>query len=61
MELTKQENVLQSIYNNIKQGVCLHELIYKKDKPVDYKIIETNTAYEKILGISSYKAKGSLG
>jgi PAS domain S-box-containing protein len=60
-EKNKCNKVLLSIYNNIKQGVCLHELVYKKNKPVDYKIIATNPAYEKILGISSDKAKGSLG
>ena len=57
----KKENVFKSIYNNIEQGICLHKVIYKNNKAVDYKIIETNLAFEKMLGISREKAIGSLG
>jgi PAS domain S-box-containing protein len=55
------KKIVESIYNNIDQGVCLHKVIYDGDKPVDYQIIEANLAYEKILGIPLEKAKNSLG
>jgi PAS domain S-box-containing protein len=59
-KLKKRNKVLESVYNNIKQGVCIHKIIYDNNKPVDYKILEANTAYEKILGISLQKVIGSL-
>ncbi|WP_160143038.1 HD domain-containing phosphohydrolase [Halanaerobium hydrogeniformans] len=61
IDKNKKNEVFQLIHNNIKQGVCLHKLIYKDDKAVDYKIMNANPAYEKILGIPLKKAKGSLG
>ena len=51
----------KAIYNNIKQGIALHELIYEDNKAIDYKIIDVNPAYEDILGISFEEAVGSLG
>lgn len=51
---------LKAIYNNIKQGICLHEIIYDGDKAVDYKIIDVNNAYTNILNINAEKAINSL-
>ena len=50
----------KAIYNNIKQGIALHELVYEDDQAVDYKIIDVNPAYEDIIGISFEEAVGSL-
>ena len=50
----------KAIYNNIKQGIALHELVYKDDKVIDYRIIDVNPAYEDILGITFEDAVGSL-
>ena len=59
--LKKRNEILESIYNNIEQGVCLHKVIYENNQAVDYRIIDANLAYEEILDISVDKAKGSLG
>jgi HD-GYP domain-containing protein (c-di-GMP phosphodiesterase class II)/PAS domain-containing protein len=56
----KDIKLLESIYNNLEQGICHHEMIYKENKAIDYLIIDANPAYEKILGIPVEKAKGSL-
>nr|WP_308572464.1 PAS domain S-box protein [uncultured Methanobacterium sp.] len=36
----------------MNEGVAIHELIYDDNLPVDYKIIDVNPAFEKILGIN---------
>ncbi len=49
-----------TIFDNIEQGICLHEMIYEDNKAVDYRIIEANPAYEMITGIPLDKSKGIL-
>ena len=49
----------RSIYENIEQGICLHEVIYEENFPVDYRILEANPAYEKITGIPLEKTMGA--
>lgn len=57
----ERKKFIESIYNNIEQGISVHEIIYDDNNlPLDYKIIDTNQAYEKILGISSEEAVDSL-
>lgn len=61
-ELLEQKELIENIYNNIEQGLCLHEIIYNNDnEPIDYKILDVNKAYEELLDISKEKAVGSLG
>ena len=61
-ELLEKKELIENIYNNIEQGLCLHEIIYNNDnEPIDYKILDVNKAYEKLLNISKEKAIGSLG
>ena len=57
----RRNRILESIYNSIDQGVCLHEVIYEDGQAIDYKIIDANPAYEEKLNISVEQAKGSLG
>ncbi len=54
-------NRLNTIYENIQQGLCLHEIVYKNNTAVDYRILNANRAYTEILDISQEKAVGSLG
>ena len=54
------EEYCHTLLNNINQGVCLHEMIYKDGKPVDYRILEVNQSYARILNIPETKAQGSL-
>ncbi|MBM7555770.1 HD domain-containing phosphohydrolase [Halanaerobacter jeridensis] len=60
-DFKRRNKILESIYNSIDQGVCLHEVIYKDGQAVDYKIVDANPAYEEKLNISVEQAKGSLG
>ncbi|MCF8002312.1 MAG: hypothetical protein K9K76_10720, partial [Halanaerobiales bacterium] len=61
-ELLEKKELIENIYNNIEQGLCLHEIIYNNDnEPIDYKILDVNKAYEKLLNISKENAVGSLG
>ncbi|MFN2362855.1 MAG: diguanylate cyclase domain-containing protein, partial [Halarsenatibacteraceae bacterium] len=52
----EKENIYNLIYNNIKQGVALHKIIYENDRPVDYQLIEVNEAFVKLTGIPKEKA-----
>ena len=58
--LIYQNNVRETIYNNIEQGICLHEIVYQDKKAIDYRIIDANSAFEKILDVSLKEAKGIL-
>ena len=50
--IRNKRNRLDSLFNAMNEGVCLHEVIYDSDKkPVDYRIIDVNRAYEKITSI----------
>ena len=41
------------LFNTMTEGVCLHELIRSEQgKPIDYRIINVNPAYERITGLS---------
>lgn len=59
-----KENVLekhsQMVLNSIKQGVCLHEMLYQDGKPVDYRILGVNDPYSAILDIPKNKARNAL-
>ena len=51
-ELGESEARYRSLFSSMNEGVCLHELVYNESgKAVDYKIIDVNPAYEKIIGI----------
>lgn len=48
------EKKFSSLFTNMNEGVALHELIFDESgNPIDYKIIDTNRAFESQLGISS--------
>ncbi|MGA7720565.1 MAG: PAS domain S-box protein [Ignavibacteriaceae bacterium] len=50
-----------SLFTNMKEGVALHELVRdKNNNPVNYRIIDTNPQFEKILGISRIETSGKL-
>ena len=49
------------LYQNICEGVCVHEVIYDNEgNAVDYRILDTNPAYEHLTQISKDQAVGSL-
>lgn len=58
--LKEIEQKFRTLFENISEGVALHEIVYDGDKPVNYRIIDVNPAYKNIIGIDTYKAIGSL-
>ena len=61
-DLRASEARFHSLYNNMLEGVALHELIYDDTKHVvDYRIVDVNPKFESILGIKRDKIIGKLG
>ncbi len=59
--LRRSEHRFHSIFDNMAEGVALHELIFDKaGKPINYRIISCNPKYGPILGISPQKVLGNL-
>ena len=58
-EITESEEKFRSLYFSMSEGVCLHEMIYDESKkPLDYRIIDVNPAYESILGVKKDQVIG---
>jgi len=60
LERTRRREVekrFHDLFQNMKEGVCLHEVIYDEaGKAVDYRILDVNSAYEAITGLKRKKA-----
>ncbi|MBN8545965.1 MAG: PAS domain S-box protein [Ignavibacteria bacterium] len=51
--LISSEEKFRSLFNNMIEGSALHELIYDESStPYDYKIIDVNSSFERILGLN---------
>ncbi|MBU3191884.1 PAS domain S-box protein [Clostridium bowmanii] len=51
-ELKDSEEKFRLIYSKMNQGMALHEIILnEKNEPIDYRYIDINDSFEKILGI----------
>lgn len=60
-ELQESELRFHSLYNTMVEGVSLHELVYDDSgKAIDYRILDTNLAFEHITGIARDRAVGAL-
>ena len=59
-ELMESEERYRSLFASINDGVCLHEIVYDGEKPVDYRILDVNPSYETTTGIKSNTAVGTL-
>jgi PAS domain S-box-containing protein len=58
-DLKESEEKFRSLYFSMNEGVCLHEMIYDETKkPVDYRIIDVNNAFQSILGFKRDKVIG---
>ena len=58
--LQESEHRYRSLFMSTLDGVCLHELVYQENVPIDYKILDVNPQYESILGIGRDVAIGKL-
>ncbi len=53
--------IFRNLYEAMTEGVALHEVVVDADrKPIDYRIMEVNPAYESIIGIRRDEARGKL-
>jgi PAS domain S-box-containing protein len=58
-DVQTQEQNYASLYNSMREGMALHEIIYDADnRPVDYRVLDVNTAYETILGLKRERVIG---
>jgi PAS domain S-box-containing protein len=59
--LSDSEHKFRTLFENLTEGVALHEMIYDENgKAVDYRILDINPSYEKYTGLLHTKAKGLL-
>lgn len=59
--LRTSEERYRSLYTAMAEGVALHEIICdERGDAVDYRILDVNPAYERILGITRAQAVGAL-
>lgn len=57
--LRESEARFRALFNTMAEGVAVHEIIYnEKGEASDYLILEVNSAYEALTGITTNEAKG---
>jgi len=57
--LRANELKFRSLFDNMTEGVALHELIYDStNRPTDYRILDINPAYERHTGLKACEVKG---
>lgn len=53
-DLAQSEKKYRLLFENMTSGFALHEMIYDENgKPVDYRYLEANPAFEKLTGLSA--------
>ena len=60
LALRESERQFGSLFDSMLEGVVLHELVYVEGRAVDYRILESNPAFERQTGLSREQARGSL-
>ncbi len=58
--LRASEGKFRSIFENLVSGCCFNEVIYSDGKPVDYRILDVNSSFERIMGLSRAGISGKL-
>ena len=60
-ELSRSERKFRSLFESMTEGVCLHEVIpAESGRMIDYRVLDVNPAFERILGITRDEAIGRL-
>ncbi|MGI2335284.1 MAG: PAS domain S-box protein [Dehalogenimonas sp.] len=61
LALKENETRLQSLFNNMAEGVALHELVFDETgNPTNYRVIDVNAQFEEILGVNRSSVIGNL-
>ncbi len=59
--LQESETKFRSLFESMSEGVVLHEMIYDESgRAVDYRILTTNSAFEKHTGLKTAQLQGQL-
>ena len=58
--LRKSEEKFRAIFEHMEAASCLDEIVYDGGKAVDYRILDVNPSYEKLIGIKKEEVIGSL-
>lgn len=59
--LKESENKYRSLFSEMNEGFALHEVLYGADnKAVNYKIVNVNSSFEKMIGKKAEEAIGAL-
>jgi transcriptional regulator with GAF, ATPase, and Fis domain/DNA-binding NarL/FixJ family response regulator len=60
-KVKESEKQLSDLHDSMTEGVCQHELVYDESgKPIDYRILNVNPQYEKILELKRSDVIGKL-
>jgi PAS domain S-box-containing protein len=60
-EKQRAEQVYQSLFNSMQEGVAIHKLVRSNGKAENYVVTEVNRRFEEILGVRREDAVGKLG
>ena len=57
--LRESESKLRTLFETVAEGIALHEMVYDQNgAAVDYRILSTNAAFEKLTGLVAAKTHG---
>lgn len=59
-ELHISEERFKTLFESLPSGCCLDEIVYQNGKAIDYRILDVNPSYERIMGISRSDARNAL-
>jgi PAS domain S-box-containing protein len=58
--LKKSEEKYRTLFQNIPDGFAFHKILYdEKNNPIDYKVLEINSAFENITGLNKKSILGN--
>lgn len=58
--LIESEEKFRLLFENVTEGIALHDVVYENNRPVNYRITDVNPAYVCYCGIDEKSAVGSL-
>ncbi len=58
--LVASEERFRTLFESMTEGVALHEVVYRDGRPVDYRILDVNPAFERHTGLNAKAVTGVL-